>query len=317
MTTDGRRVYVMFANGDLAAFTLDGAPVWSKNLGVPKNTYGHSTSLATWQGRLIVQFDQGEGEPEGSKLLAFDGATGRLVWQTPRAVHASWASPIVVEAAGKPQIIALAVPWVMAYAATDGNEIWRVECLEGEICPSPVFAGGLVLAVSPNNKLNAIRPDGRGDVTKTHVAWGAEDNQPDVTSPTANGELLFTVTTPGVLTCFDVKDGKKLWEKELEMDFHASPSLVGSRLLLVSKKGVAIVFAAAREFKELARSAELGEEVHASPAFASGRMFIRGMKHLYCIGGGGTAPQGQNANSRGRQPTERSAKAADPGGVAP
>jgi len=285
MATDGRRVYAIFANGDLAALTLDGAPAWSKNLGVPKNPYGHATSLATWQGKLIVQFDQGEGEPAGSKLYAFDGASGRVAWQTSRAVHASWASPIVVEAAGKPQIIALAVPWAISYSATDGGEIWRAELLEGEVTPSPVFAGGTFLVVAPSVKLVALKPDGAGDVTKTHVLWSGEDSIPDVTSPVSNGELAFVVTTSGILTCYDAKVGKKLWEHELEMDFHASPSLAGDRLLLVSKKGVAIVVAAAREFKELARSAELGEEVHASPAFAPGRMFIRGVKHLFCIGG--------------------------------
>jgi outer membrane protein assembly factor BamB len=285
MATDGRRVFAIFANGDLAAFTLEGAPAWSKNLGVPKNTYGYATSLAVWQGKLIVQFDQGEGEPAGSKLYAFDGATGRIVWQQARPVEASWASPIVVEVAGKPQIVTLAKPWVIAYAAGDGAELWRVEGLEGEVTPSPILAGGLVMAVIPSVKLNAIRPDGQGDVTKTHVAWAAEDNQPDVTSPVSNGELVFTVTTSGVLTCFDAKTGKKVWEKELEIDFHASPALVGDRLLLISSKedGLVLVVAVAREFKELGRS-KLGEEVHASPAFTAGGMFIRGVKHLFCIG---------------------------------
>lgn len=285
MATDGRRVYAMFANGDLVAFTLDGAPAWSKGFGVLKNTYGHATSLATWQNKLIVQLDQGEGEAGSSKLYAFEGATGRVLWQQSRAVEASWASPIVVEAAGQAQILTLAKPWIIAYAATDGSEIWRVEDLEGEITPSPVFAGGVFLVVSPSVKLMALKPDGRGDVTKTHVLWSGEDSIPDVTSPASNGELVFVVTTPGILTCYDAKAGKKLWEHEFETEFHASPSIVGDRLLLLSRKdGAAVVVAAAREFKELGRSAPLGEEVHASPAFASGRMFIRGMKHLFCIG---------------------------------
>lgn len=284
MATDGRRVYVIFANGDLAALTLDGQPVWSKGLGRLKNLYGHASSLLTWQGRLIVQLDQGEDEASNSKLLALDGASGRVVWQEPRPVHASWSTPIVCDVAGKPQIVALGAPWVVAYDAAKGSEVWRADCLNGEVTPAPVFAGGLLLVVSPNEKLIALRPDGQGDVTKTHVAWTGEETMPDVSSPVSNGELVFSVTTPGLLLCLDTRDGKKVWEKELEMDFHASPSLVGGRLLLVSKKGVAIVADAGREFKELGRAAELGEEVHASPAFAPGRMFVRGMKHLFCIG---------------------------------
>ena len=284
MATDGRRVYVIFANGDLAAFTLDGAPVWAKGFGALKNTYGHAASLATWQNKLIVQLDQGEGEAGNSKLYAFDGASGRVVWQQSRPVEASWATPIVAEVAGQAQILTLAKPWVIAYSAADGSEIWRVEDLEGEITPSPVFAGGTFLVVSPSVKLMALRPDGRGDVTKTHVLWSGEDGIPDVTSPVCQGELAFVITTPGILTCYDAKAGKKLWEHEFETDFHASPSIVGDRLLLVGRKeGVAIVVAVAREFRELGRSAPLGEEVHASPAFAPGRLFIRGVNHLFCI----------------------------------
>lgn len=283
MATDGRRVYVIFANGDLAALTFEGAVVWSKHLGVPKNPYGHATSLASWQDRLIVQWDQGEGDPGASKLLAFDGPTGRQLWQQNRTVEASWASPIVVELAGRGQVITLAKPWIIAYNPADGAELWRVEGMEGEVAPSPIAAGGLVLAPAPSTKLLAIRPDGAGDVTKTHVLWTAEDNVPDITSPVANNELVFTVTTPGLLTCFELKTGAKVWEKELDLDFHASPSLVGDRLLLVSKTGVILELAAARQFKELGRS-ELGEEVHASPAFGPGRMFIRTAQHLVCIG---------------------------------
>jgi outer membrane protein assembly factor BamB len=283
MATDGRRVYVIFANGDCAAFTLEGKPVWTKSFGALKNPYGYATSLATWQDRLIVQLDQGEPEEGKSKLYALDGRTGRVVWERPRKVGSSWASPVVIEAAGKAQVIALALPWVIAYAATDGTELWRVEGLNGEITPSPVFAGGLVLVASPSEKLLAIRPDGTGDVTKTHVVWTNEDNVPDVTSPTSTGELVFAVTTGGMLTCFDAKDGKKLWEHDFDMECHASPSLAGNRLYLVSQKGTAVVVEAARQFKELFRT-EMSDGFHASPAFAQDKIFLRGVTNVWCVG---------------------------------
>ena len=110
----------------------------------------------------------------------------------------------------------------------DGAELWRAECLNGEITPSPVFAGGLLFVASPSEKLLAIRPDGQGDVTKTHVVWTGEDNVPDVTSPTSNGELVFAVTTSGMLTCLDAKDGKKQWEHDFDMECHASPAWPGT-----------------------------------------------------------------------------------------
>ena len=283
MATDGRRVYAIFANGDLAALTFEGKQVWSKNFGVPKNPHGHATSLATWQGRVIVQLDQGESEQNLSKLYAIDGPTGRVIWQKNRPVPASWASPIVIDAAGKAQIITLAVPWVIAYAAKDGSELWRAGELNGEITPSPIFAAGLVFAISPYEKIMGIRPDGQGDVTESHISWFAEESMPDISSPVSNGELVFTASTPGMLTCFDAKDGKKLWEQELGMECNASPSIAGNRLFVSGGKGVVLVIEAGRTYKELARN-ELGEPIFASPAFANDRIFFRGAEHLFCIG---------------------------------
>lgn len=290
MATDGRRAFVLFANGDLAAFKFDGALVWAKSLGVPKNMYGHASSLAIWPGKLVVQLDQDEGAPGGSKLLAFDGATGRLLWDRPKPTHGSWASPIIFEAAGKTQIITLALPFVMSHALADGSELWRAELMEGEITPSPIFAAGVVMGVSPGSKFFALRPDGAGDVTQSHVAWTAEDNIPDVTSPVSNGELVFTVTSGGVVTCFDMKDGKMVWQKELELEVQSSPAVLGDRLFVLSTKGDAVLVAAGREFKELSR-AQFADTFHASPAYANGRVYLRGATNLWCLGGNKRATQ--------------------------
>ena len=284
VATDGRRVYAMFANGELAAFDFEGNVVWTKHLGIPKNPYGHATSLLTWQDRLIVQFDQGTPEETLSKIFAFDGATGAVVWEKPRPAGASWATPIIFEAAGKPQLITLAAPWAISYAPKDGTEIWRPNFLDGEVTPSPVFAGGTLFIVSPANKLQAVRPDGQGDVTKTHLDWIGEDGIPDITSPVSNGELVFVVDSSGMMTCYDAKDGKKQWEQDLAQECNASPSIAGNRVYVFTRKGTMLVVEAGREFKELGRSA-LGEPVFASPAFAGNRIFVRGVKHLICIEG--------------------------------
>jgi outer membrane protein assembly factor BamB len=289
VATDGRRVYAMFSNGDLAAFNFDGTVAWAEFLGTPKNQYGHATSLLTWQDRVIVQFDQGEADDKLSKLLAFDGTTGAVVWEKPRPVGASWATPITFDAAGKSQLITLAVPWVISYSAKDGAELWRADCLDGEVTPSPIFAGGTLFIVSPSNKLQPIRSDGTDDVTKTHLGWMAEDGIPDVTSPVSNGELIFVLNSAGMLTCYDAKNGGKQWEHDFDEPCHASPSIAGNRLVIITNKGTLIEIEAAREFKELARS-PLGEKVFASPAFAQGRMVVRGIKHLICIGAKNAAP---------------------------
>lgn len=281
--TDGQRIYAIFANGQLVAFDFNGALVWSKNLGFPKNPYGYGTSLLTWEGRVIVQYDQGEAKDGLSKVLAFDGASGAEAWSKPRPVGASWATPIICQAAGKAQIITLADPWVIAYSAADGAEIWRANCLEGEVTPSPIFSNGTVFVVSPTHKLQAIRPDGQGDVTKSHLGWVAEDGIPEVTSPVSNGHLVFLIDSNGMLTCYDAKDGKKQWENDFSEEFQASPSLAGQRLCLITKKGTLIAVEPGREFKEVGRFA-IGEEVTASPAFSENRMFVRSAKHLICIG---------------------------------
>ena len=156
--------------------------------------------------------------------------------------------------------------------------------MQGEITPSPVFADGNVIVVSPASGLMALRPDGVGDVTKSHVAWLTEDNVPDVTSPVSRGGLIFTVTSSGLLACFNATDGKKAWEKELEMEVQSSPSIVGDKLLVLGTKGVAVVVEAGRQFKEVARS-ELTDRFLASPAFANGCIYLRGATNLWCIGG--------------------------------
>ncbi|HVV72623.1 MAG TPA: PQQ-binding-like beta-propeller repeat protein [Verrucomicrobiae bacterium] len=290
MATDGHRVYVIFANGDLAALSLEGKPVWSKSFGPLKNPYGYATSLATWNERVILQLDQGESDDGKSKLYALDGQTGQVVWQTPRKVGSSWATPIVIDAVGKTQIITMAVPWVISYSAADGSELWRVDCLNGEITPSPIFASGLVMLFSPSDRLLAIRPDGQGDVSKTKIAWASEENVPDVTSPVSNGDLVFTITTPGLLTCFDAKTGKKLWEHDYDMEFHSSPGIAGKVLYLFGQKGTALVVEAAPEFKEIYRT-EMGDAFHASPVFLDGRIIMRGTTNIWCLGA--AAPVGK------------------------
>ncbi len=282
MATDGRRVYAFFANGDLAAFSLEGDPVWSRNLGVPRNPYGHATSLVTWQDRLLVQLDQGDADQNLSRLYALEGATGRVLWQKNRPVGASWATPVVFEAAGKPQIGTLGGDFVIAYDARDGTELWRARLLSGEVTPSPLFVNGLFLGVSPSDRLFALRPDGAGDVTRSYLVWETDEWVPDITSPASNGDLVFTVLTHGVVAAYNLTDGKLVWEHELGFDVHASPAIAGERLYVFGTKGSVAVLEAGRTPRELARF-DLGEEVHASPALARGVMVVRTVNTLFCV----------------------------------
>lgn len=286
LVVDSKRVYGLFATGDIAAFDFTGKSIWSKSLGVPDNMYGYSSSLTMYRNLVLVQYDQGVAEDGKSKVIALDGFSGQVVWQTNRPVGSSWASPIVAEIDGVSQLITSADPFVISYDSATGAELWRAECLSGDVAPSSVYAGGFVFAIEPYSALFAIRPDGTGDVTETHIAWDADDEIPDICSPVSDGELIWLLNTEGGLVCYEVASGEKVWFHEFDDDmFQSSPSLLGDKLMLISEKGVVVIVKAGREFGEISRS-ELGEGCYASPAFADGRVYIRGVEHLYCIGRG-------------------------------
>jgi outer membrane protein assembly factor BamB len=283
MVTDGRRVCAIFANGEVGCFDLQGKNIWTRNLGLPDSAYGYSSSLDLYRNLLLILYDQGAAEDQKSKLMALNVLSGATIWEAQRPVPNSWASPIVTRIGNQYQVITCGDPWVIAYDPANGAELWRAKCLGGEIASSPIYANGLVFAIEPYTKLVAIKPDGQGDVTKTHIAWTVEDSTPDICCPVSWGELLFLLTSEGKLTCYKVKDGTKVWDKDLKENFQASPSLVGNRLYLLSEKGIMFIVEAGMEYKQLAKC-ELGEDCNASPAFADGRIYIRGQENLYCIG---------------------------------
>ena len=281
--TDGRRVYAIFATGDVACFDIAGKEVWTRALGVPDNMYGHSSSLAVCDNLLLVQFDQGSDDDGTSVLYALNSATGEAVWEAYRPVRASWASPIVIETPDARQVITCAAPWVIAYDPDDGIELWRIDCLTGDVGPSPVCVDGILIVCQDYAKVAALKTDGEGDVTETHVIWEEQDGLPDTCSPLSTGELVFLVNNSSTVTCYDVTTGKVVWTKDFDGEFYSSPSLVGDNVYLLDRQGVMHIFEAAREYKQVGR-AELGEETDTCPAFLDGRIYIRGKQHLYCIG---------------------------------
>jgi len=283
VATDGRRVYAIFPTGDVAAFDFQGRRLWHKNLGLPDNSYGYASSLETYQKLVLVQFDQGDGKDGNSRFIALDGTSGQVAWEAKRDTANSWTSPIVVDVAGQPQLITVAKPFVISYNPANGAELWRANCVGGDVAPSPICAGGMVFAIEPYSQMVAVRADGTGDVTKTHVAWHMEDSGPDICSPVSDGKYVYTLESGGLLLCINVADGKKLYEMDVKEEARASPSIVGDKLYLLDMKGVMHIAQIGPEYKEIARC-ELGEECFASPAFADGRIYLRGTDKLYCIG---------------------------------
>ncbi len=274
MTTDGRRVYAVFANGDLIALDFDGNQVWAKNLGMPLNHYGHASSLIMYHDLLIIQYDQrGSGS-----VMALSGKTGEKVWQTSRNVKISWSSPVMVNTGKRAELILAADPMVASYNPADGKELWHMECISGEVGPSVAYADGVVYAVNDYSQLSALQI---GDPPK--LLWVDTDYLSDIPSPLATAKYLFLSTSFGAVVCYDAKTGTKYWEKELETPVFASPMLAEGKVYLLDKKGIMHIFQADQTFKPVSQS-PLGEGSSCTPAFADGLIIIRGEKNLFCIG---------------------------------
>ena len=275
MATDGQRVFAIFATGELAAFDMDGNPVWQKNIGVPKNPYGMGSSLITDGKRLFIQYDH----EDTKKVLALDCATGNPVWQTERK-FISWSSPALIQTAFGPQLILNDEENVTAYDPVTGKQLWQVKCLGGEVAPSPAFNGKDIVFVA-NEYAQASALKLTGGVPK--ILWQYDDYLPEISSPVAAENLFFIATSAGDVVCLDAATGEEKWQHEFDEGFNSSPVLVGDRIYAIDLAGVVHIFGATAEYKELGTIA-MGEPVYATPAIMDGLIYIRGDKNLFCIG---------------------------------
>ena len=274
VTVDGTAVYALFATGDLIAFDFSGNRLWAKNLGVPDNHYGHSSSLIIWDGKLIIQYDTNRG----GRLIALNTANGQPVWDVKRENKISWASPILIQSGGKYQIVTSSVPFVAGHDIETGKELWKVDCMMGEVAPSPAFSDGLVFAANEYSKLVAIQP---GDPVK--ILWQNDEYLPEASSPVAYQGLLYLATSYGVIACYDAKSGEKYWEHESGQGFYSSPIVADGKVYIVDLGGIMHIFKPGKQ-KVILGEPVLGEKVFTTPAFTDGRIYLRGQKNLYCIG---------------------------------
>ena len=286
MATDGVRVYAIFATGDLAAFDFKGRFLWHRSLGIPVSLYGYASSLDVWQDRVLVQYDQAGAEDGKSRLYAFDGATGNMVWEAKRPVPNSWTSPIVVKTENGYRIITVADPWVIAYDPEDGREVWRASCVKGDVAAAPVVAGDKVIAVAPDMFNVAIRLGGAGDVTATNIAWENDDVGPNIVSPVSDGRRVFFLDSYGTLYVVNAEDGKLVYEHDFNENVNSSPTLVAGKLYVLSVEGTMFIGTPGEKEFTLETGNPLEEECYASPAYMPGRIYIRGKENLYCIGNG-------------------------------
>jgi outer membrane protein assembly factor BamB len=283
--TDGCRLYAIFLNGDMAAFDFAGNQLWFYSFGPLDNVYGHSSSLATYRDLVIVQLDQGGPKDGKARLFAMNGKSGEIVWEKAREVGSCWASPLVIEHDNQPRIITTGDPWVIAYSPEDGQEIWRVSRRGQDVASSPVYARGMVYIASEFPGLWAIQDGGEGDVTQSHVKWMGDFGAPDTSSPLVTDKLVLMAASYGTLACYGIEGGEEpLWEEDFDGSFSSSPSLVGDQVYLFGLEGTAWVVHPQRDGCQQISQSNLGEECVACPAFQDGRLYMRGVEHLFCIG---------------------------------
>jgi outer membrane protein assembly factor BamB len=281
----GDRVYVHFGHQGSAALTLDGKIAWANRELRYQPTHGNGGSPILVDDLLIFSCDGVDLQA----AVALDAATGALRWKSPRLNNAgrafSFSTPTLIQAAGRRQVVSPASEYVMAYDPTTGRELWRVRYPGGySVIPKPVFAHGLVFVCSGYNKpvLHAIRPDGAGDVTKSHVVWTVNRDVPHTPSLLAVGDELYMVADRGIASCLDARTGKVHWSQRLGGNFSASPVLADGRIHFQSEEGVTTVVQPGKLFRSLAVN-DLGERTLASMAVAEGAIFIRTEQRLYRI----------------------------------
>jgi outer membrane protein assembly factor BamB len=275
LATNGNFVCAIFASGTLACFDMAGNRVWAKVLGLPKNHYGHSSSLIIFEDILLVQYDRSDK----SALYGFNIATGDLKWETLRDAKISWASPVIAMFNGIPQVILNSDPYVAAYNPITGKEIWRIRSISAEIGPSVAVNDKMVFVANEFAKLIAIKVG-----SNPEIAW--DDNQflPEVSSPVATNELLFVATSYGAVACYNTATGELFWTHEFDYGFYSSPIINGDAVYLLDIRGVMHIFKLAKVFSLIAES-PLDEKTVTTPAFSEKQIFIRSSDNLYCITG--------------------------------
>jgi len=274
VATDGRYIFAIFATGDLVGLDLQGKRIWAKNLGVPDNLYGHSSSLLIWKELLCIQFDTNEA----GKVMALNTSSGETMWETQRSSKISWASPILADLGDHMELVLSSSPQVAAYDPETGKELWTMDCLSGEIGPSPAFLDGTIFAANEYANLVAIKPG-----SPAEILWESNEYLPEVASPVAINGLLYIATSYGVIACFDSKSGEIIWEFECDQGLYSSPIIADNKIFFMDTDGIMHIFSLDKTMK-LIGEPELGERSVSTPAFAEGKILIRGYNHLFCIG---------------------------------
>ena len=281
---DGDRVYVHFGADGTAALTTDGELVWTTQFPYISQ-HGNGGSPVLHGDRLILSIDG----YDTAYVVALDTATGEERWRAVRRdpISQAYSTPLVIQVDGVDQIFSIGAFRATAYDPNSGSEIWEVSYGDGfSNVPAPAFGHGMVYIATGFQvpSVIAVRADGQGDVTATHIAWVLRRGAPLTPSPLLVGDELYVVSDFGIATCLDARTGETRWRERLGGNFSASPVFADGRIYFQSEEGVTTVLEPGPVYQELATNRLAGTTL-ASMAVANGSFFIRSHDHLYRIGG--------------------------------
>ena len=285
--TDGEKIYAYFGSRGLYCLDFAGNVLWQRNFGQMQKhmSFGEGSSPYLYNDKIFVLRDH-EGE---SFLYALNKNTGETVWQKPRDEGTSWSTPLVAEVNGQPQVITTATNQIRAYDFHTGNIIWTSTGLTRNVIPNPVYANGILYAMSGfrGSAMQAIDlSKAKGDITGTDaILWTYDQETPYTPQPLVmNGRLYFLRVNNGFLSCIDAKTGEPFYTKQNLRDIstlYSSPTGTTGRLYIAADKTV-MVIREGNEF-EVLESNQLDDNFHASPVIVGNDLILRGFKSLYCF----------------------------------
>lgn len=287
--TDGARVVAFFGPAGLHCFDMEGNPKWSRDLGQFPGTWGVGASPIILDD-LVIQNCDAEGE---SFLEAFNKETGETVWKTPRGVipKGGWSTPYLITAGSQPQMILTGEFGVDSYHPKTGEKLWFCKSFGGRGEPVPYYADGVLYVVNGQSPgvLYAVRTDGKGDVTATHMLWNTRrSGGRDLPSPVVVDNFVIVSSLSGIVSCYDTKTGETLYTERLSTrQITASPIVADGLVYMLNEEGVTFVIKPGVALEVVAENrltTNPDEIFRASMSPIQGQIFARSQNVLYCLG---------------------------------
>ncbi len=275
----GDDIFVHFGFYGTACLSSNGQIRWKQTLKYEPQ-HGPGGSPALFEDLLLISCDGLDAQ----FVVALDTATGKIRWKTPRGKgNQAYTTPLVIDVAGKAQVISPGAHHAYAYNPRTGKELWYIEYGSGfSNVPRAVYAHGLVYICSGffQPVLFAVRPDGMGNVTKSHVAWSYSRAVPLTPSPIVVGDELYMVSDNGIVTCLNAKSGQQNWQQRIGGNHSASPIAVDGRVYFLSEEGECTVITPGQQYQQLAKNT-IDERTMASISVCGHALYLRGDRNLY------------------------------------